>query len=180
MTPDPITIDARASIGDAIAAVSEHGVRHLPIVEDGALVGVLSDRDLRRVEGLLAVDAEDAALVERRLAVPAATLLQGAAVTVPLDASLAAIIDRMLEAHVGAVVVVGPGKRVCGIVSYVDVLRVARSACPLVERSARTGSAQAPRKVAAKKRKKKKNERAAAVSPPKKRARAAAPRRRTR
>ncbi len=127
MTRDPVTLDATASIGDAIALVSEYGVRHVPILRNGALIGVLSDRDLRPIEGMLAVDALDAARVEARLAVPVTAILQGTPVTVEPSASLATVIDRMLDEHVGAVVVVGDKDDVLGIVSYVDVLSVARS-----------------------------------------------------
>jgi len=127
MTRDPVTLDAAASIGDAIALVSEYGVRHVPILRNGALIGVLSDRDLRPVEGMLAVDALDAARVEARLAVPVTAIVQGTPVTVEPSASIATVIDRMLDEHVGAVVVVGAADEVLGIVSYVDVLGVARA-----------------------------------------------------
>lgn len=127
MTRDPVTLDAAASIGDAIALVSEYGVRHVPILRHGALVGVLSDRDLRPIEGMLAVDALDPERVEARLALAVTTIVQGTPITVAPSASLATVIDKMLDEHVGAVVVVGAQDEVLGIVSYVDVLRVARA-----------------------------------------------------
>jgi CBS domain-containing protein len=46
MTSDPITIDAASTIGDARALVADRGVRLLPVVEDGRLVGVLGRSDL--------------------------------------------------------------------------------------------------------------------------------------
>src|SRR3989337_3004148 len=99
MTPEPLTLDAAASIGDALALVSEHGVRHVPVLRHGALIGVLSDRDLRRIEGMLAGAALDARRVEARLAVPVTSIVQGAPVTVDAAASLTTVIDRMLDEH---------------------------------------------------------------------------------
>lgn len=46
MTRDPITITAEDSILGAAALMGERRVRHLPVVEDGNLVGVLSIRDV--------------------------------------------------------------------------------------------------------------------------------------
>lgn len=46
MSSNPLTIDATATIGDARALVADRGVRLLPVVEDGKLVGVLGRSDL--------------------------------------------------------------------------------------------------------------------------------------
>ena len=46
MTVDPVTVDPKASIGEAWDLMRELEIRHVPVVQDGALVGMLSDRDL--------------------------------------------------------------------------------------------------------------------------------------
>jgi CBS domain-containing protein len=46
MTRHPITIDASSTVGDARTLVADRGVRLLPVVEDGRLVGVLGRSDL--------------------------------------------------------------------------------------------------------------------------------------
>jgi len=48
MTPDPETIDPAASVGTAMDLMLDRGFRHLPVMEGGALVGVVSMRDLAR------------------------------------------------------------------------------------------------------------------------------------
>src|SRR5579863_568218 len=50
MTSQPWTLESGASLGDARRLMHAHGIRHLPILDDGRLVGVLSERDLLRVE----------------------------------------------------------------------------------------------------------------------------------
>ena len=47
MTPDPITISPNHSIGTALARMRQGGFRRLPVVENGKLVGIITDRDLR-------------------------------------------------------------------------------------------------------------------------------------
>jgi CBS domain-containing protein len=46
MTPEPVTATADTSLDDAAATMIENGFRHLPVVEDGQVIGVVS---LRRV-----------------------------------------------------------------------------------------------------------------------------------
>jgi len=49
MTAHPETIEADDSTGHAAALMIHGGFRHLPVLEDGALAGILSIRDLMRV-----------------------------------------------------------------------------------------------------------------------------------
>ncbi len=46
MTPDPVTIDPDATLGEALDLMLSGGFRHLPVVDDDLLVGVISMRDL--------------------------------------------------------------------------------------------------------------------------------------
>ena len=46
MTANPETIAADAPVGDAIRQMSEGGYRHLPVIDDERVLGVLSIRDL--------------------------------------------------------------------------------------------------------------------------------------
>lgn len=47
MTPKPITIGPQQSIGAALARMRRGNFRRLPVVENGKLVGIVTDRDLR-------------------------------------------------------------------------------------------------------------------------------------
>ncbi len=48
MSKDPSTIDAGAQVTDALDRMLQGGFRHLPVLDAGALVGVVSLRDLSR------------------------------------------------------------------------------------------------------------------------------------
>jgi acetoin utilization protein AcuB len=43
-----VTATPRTSLPQAIALVRQRGIRHLPVVDDGSLVGIVSDRDLKQ------------------------------------------------------------------------------------------------------------------------------------
>ena len=47
MSPNPWTISPEASVAEALELMQTHGVRHLPVVEEGLLVGLVTDIDLR-------------------------------------------------------------------------------------------------------------------------------------
>ncbi|HET8619244.1 MAG TPA: citrate/2-methylcitrate synthase [Acidimicrobiales bacterium] len=49
MTPDPDCVEPGLSVQEAFASLSEHGYRHIPVVEGGELVGLVSLRDLMRI-----------------------------------------------------------------------------------------------------------------------------------
>jgi CBS domain-containing protein len=46
MTRDPEVIEPEASVGEALDRMLDGGFRHLPVVEDGRVIGVVSMRDL--------------------------------------------------------------------------------------------------------------------------------------
>jgi hypothetical protein len=49
MTSDVVVVRSTDAIGAAVETLTELDIRHLPVVDDGELVGMLSDRDLREL-----------------------------------------------------------------------------------------------------------------------------------
>ena len=50
MTPDPHTVERSEHLSAAGRIMQANGIRHLPVVENGRVVGVLSDREVQLVE----------------------------------------------------------------------------------------------------------------------------------
>jgi CBS domain-containing protein len=46
--PATLTVEAAATVRDAVDIMVEHGIAGVPIVRDGALVGIFTERDLLR------------------------------------------------------------------------------------------------------------------------------------
>jgi CBS domain-containing protein len=46
MTADPVTVGADAGLSDAIGKFAEGGYRHLPVMQGGHCIGILSVRDV--------------------------------------------------------------------------------------------------------------------------------------
>jgi acetoin utilization protein AcuB len=129
MTREPYVAFARDSIRTVLTKLAEADVRHLPVTSDGALVGIVSDRDLREV----VPSAFDAAARPREaasiLARPISDVMSSDIVSVSPGDDLVEAIDLMIEHRIGAVPVVDTSSdELVGIVSYVDALRAAREA----------------------------------------------------
>jgi acetoin utilization protein AcuB len=56
MTQKLITTSPETSVKDAFLLMAAHRVRHVPVVEGDKLVGIISDRDLRRPKWVDAMD----------------------------------------------------------------------------------------------------------------------------
>ena len=46
MTPNPITVSPAQSVNDCMALMTDNHIRHLPVMDDGKLVGVISIGDV--------------------------------------------------------------------------------------------------------------------------------------
>jgi acetoin utilization protein AcuB len=113
MTPGPHTIARSQSLAAAHEIMREHRIRHLPVLEGGQIVGMVSQRDLLMVETLpgvspAEVQVEDAMVED--------------VVTAPSDAPIGELVETMLQRKIGSVVVTDHD-RVAGVFTTIDALR---------------------------------------------------------
>jgi acetoin utilization protein AcuB len=125
MTHDPIAIDQNTSLGEALIILVENNIRHLPVVHDGEIVGMLSDRDLRSLGLSTVSDMESLEKYETLLQASVLSLMNSDVITVDRAAGAREIVELMLAEKVGAVPVVDSDtNNLIGIVSYIDILHV--------------------------------------------------------
>ncbi len=114
MTPTPVTIGREQSLEEAHKRMQEHNIRHLPVLDGGRIVGILSDRELELVENLPGVDAHTTKVEEAMIDSP---------YTVEPDAPLRDVITFMAEHKYGtAVVAADDGRALLGIFTTIDAL----------------------------------------------------------
>jgi acetoin utilization protein AcuB len=127
MTPNPLTVPPQTSAAEVWDLMRERAVRHLPVVDGGTLVGMLSDRDLARFDLGRVLTIEGAEALRRELSTPAIKVMSPDVIAVAPDAELGEVIDLLVENRIGAVAVVRPETdELVGIVSYIDVLEALR------------------------------------------------------
>lgn len=114
MTHDPITIERAEPISRARRLMQDHRIRHLPVLHDGKLVGVVSQRDLTNFDRILDLD--------QRL-VPVGEAMTQPAYCVRRDAPLHQVAAEMASRRCGSVVVVDEEHRVVGLLTATDGLR---------------------------------------------------------
>jgi acetoin utilization protein AcuB len=124
MTPDPLTVSPQATVAEVWDLMREADVRHVPVVQADGLVGMVSDRDLARVDIARLLKAEGAGALRDELATPIARLMSPVVIAVDPESDIGEVIELLIEHRIGAVPVVREETReVLGIISYVDVLR---------------------------------------------------------
>ena len=112
MSRGPHTIGREQTLTVAHEVMRQHGVRHLPVLEGGKLVGILSQRDLHLVETLRDVDPSTTTVDE--------AMTGDVYVTGP-DATVDEVASHMAEHKYGSAIVVERGK-VIGLFTTVDAL----------------------------------------------------------
>ena len=115
MTPFPHSVDVDAPLWEAHKLMREHHFRHLPVTSDGALIGVLTDRDIKLVLG-----PDFGSPNERELKVRDAYVEE--LCVVPASAPVAAVARTMAEHRIGSAIVTKNGKLV-GIFTVTDACR---------------------------------------------------------
>ena len=129
MTENVKTVRDTDSLGEAFELLAELDIRHLPVVRDDEVVGMLSDRDLRALGFNTVNDVESMDELRAALEGPVSNLMSGNVLTVGRSTDVVDVVDLMVTEKVGAVPVVDEGtSNLVGIVSYVDVLKAAREA----------------------------------------------------
>jgi acetoin utilization protein AcuB len=110
MTTDVQTIGDEQPMSVAHRVMREQHIRHLPVLHQGKLVGVVTDRDLRLVETLRDVDPTKVTVSEA---------MTSDVYTVSPDTALDEVVGAMAKSKYGSAVVVDHG-HVVGIFTTVD------------------------------------------------------------
>lgn len=113
MTPAPHTIGGEQSLGKAKAMMSEHRIRHLPVLHGGRLVGVLTDRDVKLIESVVTEGAGELRVAD--------AMTEEVYTTTP-ERGLDQVASEMAEHKYGSAVIL-QNDRVVGIFTTTDACR---------------------------------------------------------
>lgn len=131
MTPNPVTIAPEDDLELAIATMVKHSIRELPVLEDGRLMGILTDRDVKMALGPDARRMDLDAIDPRQLDGVVDWFMTPGVETISQTDSVADAARKILELRVGALPVVDGNDQLVGILSSTDLLR---AAVPLFEK----------------------------------------------
>ncbi len=118
-----VTIDADEDLMAARSLFDRHHFHHLMVVDNGRLVGVISDRDLLRnlspFIGQLSERQQDVRTLYKRVH----RVMTSHPITVTADASISDVVRLMLDHEISCVPVVAMDARPVGIVTLRGMLR---------------------------------------------------------
>ena len=137
MTSPAIVIGPTTTVPEAIAMMKEHHIRHLPVVENDRLVGMISRGDLREASITASINADSYELHFMLSLLTVGKLMSRKVFTITPDAPLVHAAELMTEQKIAGLPVVDEKAAVVGIVTESDLLRTL--ALKLREAEAATG-----------------------------------------
>ena len=122
MTPNPETLEVNHSLLDAALLLRRTNLRHIPILQDGQLVGVLTDRDVARFTPtmLLPVSAQEYNRVFEET--PVEKVMSRNPLSIASDAPLSEAVELLFRNRLGCLPVLEKN-RLIGIITVTDMLR---------------------------------------------------------
>jgi acetoin utilization protein AcuB len=121
MTPDVPTVSPDTTIAQALSVCREHRLRHLPVLRDGRLVGLVTDRDLRL--GMPPIWAEDQVELQHLLRTrTVGEVMSTDLVTTSPDLPIEEAGRLLYSNHIGCVPVM-EGDELIGLLTETDLVR---------------------------------------------------------
>lgn len=123
MSVDPVTVAPQDSLQRVVELLRRRDIRAVPVVEEGRLVGIVTDRDVRQVAPAYPLfrDADEIRRYTENLTVTAAMTADPMKVAPP---TLLVDAAKILATYRISSLPVVEGERVVGIISVTDLLRV--------------------------------------------------------
>ncbi|MFO0615411.1 MAG: CBS domain-containing protein [Polyangiaceae bacterium] len=116
MTRDVLVVAPELSLDRVWRIMERRRVRHLLVVSGGALLGIVSDRDVLVRASL----ADDGALVVPLVPVASAMTMQP--ITCDPDTSVSTLATTMIDRRLDAIPIVSEGAGIVGLVTSTDLL----------------------------------------------------------
>ena len=123
MTTKVITIEMDATLGQIQKIFEKHKFHHLLIVEDGELIGIISDRDvLKEISPHVNTISEDSR-ARQTLKKKAHQIMSRKLITVESDTLVDDAASMMFKKNISCLPVVSPSGNIDGILSWKDILK---------------------------------------------------------
>ena len=124
MSTPAITIDVNDSMNDAIKLLKKHNIKMLPVMEKGKLVGIITDRDLKRASASDATTMEIHELLYLISKIKIKDIMTKNPVTVPPDYTIEETAEVLLKHKISGVPVVDHYGMVVGVITQNDIFRI--------------------------------------------------------
>ena len=127
MSKEVITVDSDASMQEAIELLKENNILMLPVMKKSKLVGIITDRDLKRASASDANSLEIRELKYLISEIKVHEMMSKDPVTVPFDYTLEETAEVLLSHKISGAPVVDHEKNIIGVITKKDLFRALMS-----------------------------------------------------
>jgi acetoin utilization protein AcuB len=122
MTKKIFSVDSDGYLSDAIKVMKEHGIKHLPVMKNDKLKGIISDRDIKEYTPSKATSLDIYELHYLLAKTKIKEVMKAKIITIAPDAPVEEAAMLMMDENIGCLPVLDSGKLV-GIISDKDIYR---------------------------------------------------------
>lgn len=123
MSKTVITVDVNDSMQHAIGLIKENKINMLPVLEKGKLVGVITDRDLKKSSASDATTLEIHELLYLLSRIKIKQIMTRNPITVPPDYTLEETSELLLKHKISGMPVVDKNENLVGVISKADIFK---------------------------------------------------------
>ena len=123
MTQHPVTVSPDATLGDAINLVKKYKFARLPVVEDGKLVGLVSEKELMRHAPSPATTLSRYEVRELLDKLAVRDIMQTDFITISDEATIEEAALLMATNHIGGLPVLSAVGKLVGVITEADIFR---------------------------------------------------------
>jgi acetoin utilization protein AcuB len=124
MSKNVITVDINDSMEGAMKHLKEHDIRMLPVMKKGKLVGIVTDRDLKKASASDATTLEIHELLYLLTKIKVKDIMTRDVITVPPDYTVEETAQVLEKNRISGVPVVGADGQLVGTITQTDLFRV--------------------------------------------------------
>ena len=124
MSKDVITVNEDDSMQDALKLMKQHNIRMLPVLKNGSLVGVVTDRDLKRASASDATTLDVHELLYLISKIKVKNIMVKNPISVPPDLTVEETAQVLLNNKISGAPVVDDSGQVVGTITQTDLFRV--------------------------------------------------------
>ncbi|MFC1577484.1 CBS and ACT domain-containing protein [Thermodesulfobacteriota bacterium] len=124
MSKNIITVDENDSMHDAMKLLKENDIRMLPVMKKGKLVGIVTDRDLKRASASDATTLEIHELLYLLTRIKVKNIMTKEVITVPPDFTVEETALVLQENKISGAPVVDSKGKLVGTITQTDLFRV--------------------------------------------------------
>ena len=123
MSKNVILVNVNDSMHNAMKLMKENRIRMLPVMDKGELVGIITDRDIKRASASDATTLEIHELTYLMIRIKVADIMNKKPITVRFDHTLEETAEVLLNNKISGVPVMGEEGGVVGIITQTDLFR---------------------------------------------------------